>query len=150
MVDFITSWFSKRVKESWPYKSNWTKLSFEISSKSFMISNGLIEFIRVARWTLWSGQSRRKCIVDSTLRVQLQISVGVSVKLCLNLWAFRGLRPTRSWKSLLVPSGSKISNIDFFLGRIILRKFDLKIESEFAFLMVGSIVFHELITSRWN
>ena len=49
-----------------------------------------------------SGHFKRKCSVVSEFKEHKQLSLGVSLKLCLFLWDFRGLSGPGKWSPLLV------------------------------------------------
>ena len=78
---------------------------------------------------------RKKWVVDSTSKLQEHNGFKQSWKLCLNLCSLRWLCPSLSLVSNLIPNGSWILNIEFWIGPSIFNKEFLKIKNDFAFLV---------------
>ena len=64
------------------------------------------------------GHKSKKCTVDSDPLPQIHASLGVSLNLCLYLWAFSALNPALSWYKYL-RFGLWILKILFLSGLII-------------------------------
>ena len=92
------------------------------------------------------GQERRKCKVDSVPVKQVQVSSGVSLKLCLNLWAFNALSPTLNWYMYL-RSGLWMLKIFFLSGLMIPIIFDLNNLSVDRLRISGPILFQHSTAS---
>ena len=105
----------------------------------------LTEFRRVWRnWLKW-WQCRKKWVVESTFKLLEHSEFKQSWKLCLNLCSLRWLSPSLSLVRNLIPNGSWVWNIEFWIDLPIFNKEFLKIKNDFALLKVISCLLHSPI-----
>ena len=100
---------------------------------------------RIWRNLLKWWQCRKKWAVDPTSKLQEHSGFKLSWKLCLNLCSLRWLSPSLSLVRNLIPNGSWILNIKFWIGLTIFNKEFLNIKYDFGFLKVISILFYSTI-----
>ena len=93
---------------------------------------------------------RKKRIVFSICRPQLQNGSRESWKLCLNLCSRKWLSPTRNLVSSLIPWGLCTLNVLLGLGLINLRICFLKALTDSEFRILLSSLFHSITVDRKN
>ena len=130
------------VNRSSPYKMNLSKTSFERDEKPWGSNIAFTLLRRPDLGPLYEWQSSRKFSVSSTPSFAGHKGLTVSLKLCLNLWKFSLLSPTRNWVRIARPFGSWIPYTSLGVGWISFDNFVLKILSVGDNLISGSRVFH--------
>ena len=116
MVSLSIREFCELLRPLYPYSRQDTLSLMDKSAKLTKICDIFAK--RDVLRTEKKGHISKKCVVSSGPFPHRQVSFSVSAKLWDFLWAFRGLKATRSWKIRLIPSGLWTLKITFFIGRM--------------------------------
>ena len=133
---------------SFPYNKIWHKCVLSSSVFNWLIMGLIVSNINSLK-LVNKGQMSRKCTVDSGPLPQIQASLGVSLKLCLCLWAFSELRPVLNWYKYLRSGLCKLK-ILFLSGLMILTNVFLNKLRVSVFRISGPILFQQSIASGKN
>ena len=135
--------FSSKLKVWLPYNKRFTNTSsvrFEISLTIF-----LTESKRVWRDCIKCWQCKKKWTLNSTSKLQEHNGFKQSWKLYLNRCSLGWPNQSLSLVSNLIPNGSWILKIEFWIGLPNFNNKFLKIKTDLAFLTVTSSLFHSTI-----
>ena len=102
---------------SFPYNKNLLNHALSGTIFSFLRIGSMVSN-NFSLEVLNSGHNSKKCTVDSDPLPHIHASLGVSLNLCLCLWAFSALKPPLSWNKYL-RLGLCMLKMLFFSGLII-------------------------------
>ena len=123
-----------------PKRRMFTKSLFDALMLSLSID--LMLFMRVCLCNEKWWQCRKKWTLFSTLKLHEESGLIQSLKLWLNLWSLRWLKPNRRWVNSFNPVGLWISYVSLHLGLIKFNILFLKIKNESDDFILLCNLFH--------